>query len=61
MNTITPREALKGREYAIVKVEDCSVYDLYRDADTASRICNDLNRRYGDVYQVAAIDFGEDS
>ena len=60
MNTITPREALRGREYAIVKAGDKSIYDLYRDEDTARRIADDLNARYGDgTYHAAKVDFGE--
>ena len=60
MTTITPREALKGHEWAIVTRErPRMVYDLYPERDIANRICNDLNSRYGDKYQVAAIDYGE--
>ena len=59
MRTITPRQALRESQYAIVtRNEPCHVYDLYPDEDTARRITNDLNRRYGDTYEVAAIDFG---
>ena len=60
MNKITPREALRGREYAIVRVEDKSVYDLYHDDGTATRIAADLNARYGEgTYYPAKVDFGE--
>lgn len=60
MRTITPRQALRESQYAIVtRNEPCHVYDLYPTKDIACRICNDLNRRYGDMYEVAAIDFGE--
>lgn len=60
MNTITPKEALRGREYTIVKVEDKSVYDLYHDEDTATRIAADLNARYGEgTYYPAKVDFRE--
>lgn len=58
MNTITPQEALRGREYAIVKAKDKSIYDLYCDEDTARRIADDLNARYGDGWCYAAkVDF----
>jgi len=60
MNTITPKEALQGREYAIVEAKSGQIYDLYRDADTAERIADDLNARYGDgTYHAAKVDFGE--
>jgi hypothetical protein len=61
MTTITPYEALRCREYAIVKASDGSIYDLYRDEDTAKRIADDLNRRYGEAsYYAAKVDFGEE-
>ena len=60
MNKITPREALRGREYAIVKAKDGTIYDLYHDEGTATRIAADLNARYGEgAYYPAKVDFGE--
>ncbi len=57
MRTITARQALRENAYAIVtKDATPHVYDLYPDEDTAARICRDLNARYGDLYEVAAID-----
>ena len=59
MITITPQQALRNNQYAVVtRDEPRHVYDLYPTKDVACRICNDLNRRYGDRYAVAAIDFG---
>ena len=58
MIAITPRQALRGHEWAIVTREvPRHVYDLYPTEDIARRICADLNKRYGDAYEVAAIDF----
>lgn len=58
MRTITARQALRERGYAVVtKGEPCHVYDLYRDQDVAERICHDLNARYGEMYEVAFVDF----
>ena len=58
MKTISPYEALRGNEYAVAtKDRPRHVYGLYPTKDIACRICNDLNRRYGDTYEVAAIDF----
>ena len=55
MRTITAQEAVVGREWAIMCGND--VYDLYRDEDTAKRICNDLSKRYTDKhYEVAHIE-----
>ena len=60
MTTITSYQALRENEFAVVtRNEPRHVYDLYPSKDIACRICNDLNRRYGDMYEVAAIDFGE--
>ena len=59
MRTISPYEALRGNEYAVAtKDRPRSVYGLYPTKDVACRICRDLNKRYGDKYEVAAIDFG---
>ena len=61
MNTITPKEALQGRKYAIVEAKSGQIYDLYRDKDTAKRVADDLNKRYGDAsYYAAKVDFGEE-
>lgn len=60
MTTITPYEALQENGYAVVtRAKPRHVYGLYPSKDIACRICNDLNRRYDDSYEVAAIDFGE--
>lgn len=72
MLTISPEEALRGREYAVVTINDAprKVYDLYPDKEIAKQICDDLNIRYGefwedpitgktsfkDVYGVALVD-----
>jgi len=59
MKTISPYEALRGNEYAVAtKDEPRSIYGLYPTKDIAERICNDLNKRYGDRYEACAIDFG---
>lgn len=58
MLTIPAREALRGHEWAIVTRDvPRHVYDLYPTKDIARRICADLNKRYGNAYEVAAIDF----
>ena len=60
MRTITPTQALEGKQYAIV-ARDSHVYDLYETKDEACRICQDLVARYGeDSYYAAAIDFGRE-
>lgn len=48
MLVISPEEALNGREYAVVTINDTPrrVYDLYPDEEIARRICDDLNVRY---------------
>ena len=59
MKTISPYEALRCNEYAVVtRDRPRNVYGLYSTKDVAERICNDLNKRYGDVYEACAIDFG---
>ena len=59
MRTISPYEALRENEYVVVTREvPRHVYGLYPTKDIACRICNDLNRRYDDSYEVCAIDFG---
>lgn len=58
MTTITPYEALRENKFAVVtRSKPRHIYDLYPTKDIACRICNDLNRRYGDFYEVATIDF----
>ena len=59
MLTITPREALRGAEYCVVERETRFVCDRYPEEDIARRICRDLNKRYGERYAVAGIDYGE--
>ena len=48
MLVISPEEALMGREYAVVTINDAPrrVYDLYPNEEIAQRICDDLNVRY---------------
>lgn len=59
MKTISPYEALQENEYVVVKrKKPRHVYGLYPTKDIACRICNDLNKRYDDAYEVRAIDFG---
>lgn len=61
MRVISPYQALRENQYAVVtRTEPVTVYDLYNTEDTARRICRDLNKRYADAYEVAAIDFGGD-
>ena len=60
MNTISPKEALRGREYAVVNSKTNEVYDLYPDSDVAGRIANDLCKRYGEgSYYAAHIEVGD--
>ena len=55
IETITPEKALQDRSWCIVGTY--GVYELYRDQDTAMRVCADLNRRYGhDAYYVAHVE-----
>lgn len=55
--TISPERALQGRSWAIVSNRDGRVYSLYREPDEATRICHDLNVRYGDgAYAVAHVE-----
>lgn len=59
MKTISPYEALRENEYVVTTCKKPRhIYDLYPDEDEARRICNDLNKRYGQKYEVRAIDFG---
>ena len=53
MLVISPEEALSGRGYAIVTIEDDPriVYDLYTSEEIAQRICDDLNIRYGETIE----------
>ena len=58
MRTISPYEALQENEYVVAtKTKPRHVYGLYPTKDIAKRICNDLNKRYGDKYEACAIDF----
>ncbi len=60
IKTITPRQALSGQEWAVISSTKVGirVYDLFRTQDAATRICNDLNKRYRDIcmYYVAHIE-----
>ena len=53
MLVISPEEALMGREYAIVTINDAPrrVYDLYPNEEIAQRICDDLNIRYRETIE----------
>ena len=53
MLIISPEEALRGREYAVVTINDAPrrVYDLYPNEDIAKQICDDLNIRYRETWE----------
>lgn len=55
MTEITAEEALVGREYVVRNVNTKEVYDLYPDEDIARRIRDDLNRRYGELFEVCHV------
>jgi hypothetical protein len=66
VRTISPVEVLRGLgiESVIVsgdgsRTDPYAVYDIYKDRDTAERVCNDLNRRYERYgYHVMDVDYG---
>jgi len=58
MRTISPKEALNNETYIIVTVRNpVRVYGRYSSEDEANRICEDLNARYNNGYEVATVDF----